>query len=199
MENTNMNSKRQLFKETTFLILKKWSAFRISLDENPDVLTTYIKSGDEEETESDELEINIMLDTLVDDLFTEIEKEKVEKLAVDNLSDIFYCFFKEFFDIDLEDDSERFVSKNLIRLHNEIMENKMDYVERLRGLDKTIDYSNYSIRFPIVIDKNEVKINDSSDMDVDEDYIDIAKLNINSTNKNEPDEEGFVEVKKKKR
>jgi hypothetical protein len=172
-----------LFTEGFILIFKKWASFRTALDNSPEILTEY---GD-----NDELEINSMLNLLISDVFNEISMSSGSVLE-QNISDMLFSFYQEFFDIDLDDESEKFVAKSLIRLYEDINTNKLEYLEKLKTIDKTFNYKFYSIEFPINMNKLQEKIPDLIADELEHKMI-IEKYD------NIPDEEGFIEVKKKKK
>ena len=136
-------NKLNFIKEGFNFIFKKWSSFRMALDQNPKVLTQYV---DDEQTV---LEIAQMMGYVYEDIYKELKKENASKIAQVNIADILACFIEEFFGIELQDGSEEQVSKCLCLLYKEIETNKTDYLERLRMNDKTINYGNYNISFPI--------------------------------------------------
>lgn len=61
-----------LFFEGVQLLFKKWSAFRLALDNNPQILSQYDQFEDENGNFVEDLEINRMLNMLYNDLFDEI-------------------------------------------------------------------------------------------------------------------------------
>jgi hypothetical protein len=175
--NYTNSTKQSIFIEGSILIFKKWASFRMALDNNPEVLTQF--SDDEDK----QLEINEMLNCLFNDILQEMEKESGPVLE-QNVADLIFCFVQEFFDVDLEDDSERQIAKNLIKLYNEIFkENKTEFIDRLRTIDKTFNYSNYSIAFPIIVQEKVLVKDFENKMKIDK----------------EEDDEGFVVVKKGKK
>ena len=206
-------NKDYLFKEGFTFILKKWSSFRIALDHNPRVLTQY---ADEAETV---LEIDQMMGFVYDDICKELCKENGSRIAMTNITEILFSFIEEFFCIELQDSSEEQVAKCLCMLFKEIQADKYDYLERLRNNDKTINYGNYNISFPIKPEeKIKVIASEMEDMDIDdgddsddEDGSDEEEgkentqnsqnniLNNTQNKTNEPDDEGFIVVKKGKK
>jgi len=185
------NVMKSLFIEGATLIFKKWSSFRMALDNTPDVLKNYT---DETNTQ---LEINEMLNVLFSDIMEESHKESGSILET-NITDLIFCFFQEYLDIDLEDDSERYVAKNLIKLYDELKCLKLDYLERLRQVDKTFNYSTYYIQFPIVIDDTKLIKDFENQMEIDE-STETRNNNVNKNKQVEMDDEGFVIVKKNKK
>jgi hypothetical protein len=177
------------FVEGALLILKKWSSFRMALDNSPEVLHNY---ADDNNTQ---LEINEMLNVLFNDIMQEIEKESGSVLEM-NIGDFIFCFFQEFFDVDLEDESERAVAKNMIRLYSELKNGKLDYLERLRQVDKTFNYSHYYIQFPIIIEEKKLIEDFQNQMAIEEGEV---NKNSNNNKQDEMDDEGFIVVKKKKK
>lgn len=184
------NFMKSFFIEGANLIFKKWSSFRMALDNSPQVLQNF---SDDSNTQ---LEINEMINILFNDIMQEIEKESGSVLEM-NLGDLIFCFFQEFFDVDLEDESESTVARNLIKLYEEIKSGKLDYLERLRKIDKTYNYSHYYIEFPIVIEEKKLIEDFQNQMAIDVNE-DVKKSNVNSKQE-EMDDEGFVIVKKKKK
>jgi hypothetical protein len=170
------------FTEGATLIFKKWSGFRLTLDHNPDILDEYVEEEEDEmqdDESPEELEINFLLKALWEDIYLELSKGQIEKF----IAKMLYDFLSENFDTYLEDESESLVARSLTRLYTELKENKSEYLNRLREIDKTFNYSAYSIKFPI-----EIVETDTQDLQTG-----VEKMKI------EPDEEGFVEVKKGKK
>lgn len=215
-------NKLNFIKEGFNFIFKKWSSFRMALDQNPKVLTQYV---DDEQTV---LEIAQMMGYVFEDIYKELKKENASKIAQVNIADILACFIEEFFGIELQDGSEEQVSKCLCLLYKEIETNKTDYLERLRMNDKTINYGNYNISFPIkpqekikviakeledmeIDDEDEESDNEMNCVDEEEEngesqQTGTSQNNIqnnqnsqNKNNQNEPDDDGFIVVKKGKK
>lgn len=188
--------KVKLFKEGLTLIFKKWTSFRLIVDNNPHILSEF---ADDEETQ---LEVNQMLEMVIDDILAEMKKSYGGVLEM-NIADMLFAFIEEFFEVDLQDESEFDVAKSLIKLYNEIDGNKMDYLNKLKNADKTFNSSNFSIPFPISDDiklsqelNNKLQVNETNDIDMEENSF----TNTNKQNKaNEPDEDGFVVAKKGKK
>ena len=169
-----IDGKFELFTEGATLIFKICAAFRLTLDHIPEFLDEYIE--DEEDEENDELEINFLLKALFEDIYLEIQKGSIDIV----IAKMLYDFLSENYDTYLEDESEQLVARSLKKLYTEINENKTEFIDKLREVDKTFNYSVYSIKFPIEEIQDEIKTNDKMEVD------------------NEPDEDGFVEVKKGK-
>jgi hypothetical protein len=216
-----------LLYETFILILKKWTSFRLALDNNPKILFQYA-----EETQG-KLEIESILELVFDDIFKELQKNhKITKFVTDNIGDMLFDFFEGFFRIDLQDGSEEQVAKCLLKAYNEFVEKKTDYLDRLRVLDKNINpnLNNYNISFPITAEdklvKNMKKNLNLNDMEIEDNYedseseeqeedegeqveqsqqIEISNLekhqlsNKGNSKKEEVHDEGFVVVKKGKK
>jgi hypothetical protein len=202
--NTNNSNKISFFIEGATLIFKKWSSFRTSLDHNPQVLSEY---ANEENTD---LEINQMLNMLFDDILKEMNKETGCVLE-NNIADMLFYFIEEFFEIEIGDQDEFFVAKSLIKLYNEIVAGKNEYLEKLKSIDSKFNYSIYSIEFPINMNKvlakefeEKIDLKDN-EMDVSPDNLinegmEQSKPDNNKASKfSEPDDEGFVTVKKGKK
>jgi hypothetical protein len=227
-DNQNITSDKinisSLFYETFILIFKKWTSFRLALDHNPKILFQY-----EDETKGKlEIEsiLDLLYDDIFKELQ---KNHKITKFVTDNIGDMLFSFFEGFFGIDLQDASEEQVAKCLLKAYNEFVEGKSEYLERLRVLDKKTNpnLNNYNISFPITAEdklvKNMKKNLNLSDMELD-DYDDSngeedddqdqdqdqkqqrnsqldQDKNINNKNskKEEPDDDGFVIVKKGKK
>jgi hypothetical protein len=174
--NTN---KQAMFFEGSTLIFKKWSAFRLTLDNNPEILDEYVEELEYDENQEEILEVIHMYNLLLCDIYTHLENGYD---MIQTIAELLQSFFEDFFETFLEDDSKDIVAKNLIKLFRELKEGKTEFLDKLREVDKTFNYKIYSIEFPIV------------DIPVEEE-VKIEKLTI----QNEPDEDGFVEVGKKKK
>lgn len=198
-----MLEKFDKFKNGCFLIFKKWQGFRLALDNNPDLLTVY---ADEERTE---LEIYSMLRILLSDIDDEINKIN-SKAVINMIAEMLYDFIQAYFGIELEDQSERFVARDIYELHGDIFkEGKYVYFEKLKKEDKEFK-SSFSIDFPITkksvqtklleakIQKMEIDDEEDSESENEE----KKENDIDSENKKQThpvtDADGFVEVKKSK-
>jgi hypothetical protein len=176
MESTSLQA---LFFEGTTLIFKKWSAFRLTLDNNPEVLDEYVEEIEFDENQEEILEVVHMYNLLLCDIYTHLENGYD---MIQSIAELLISFFQDFFDTYLEDDSEKAVAKSIIRLFKELKEGKTEFLDNLREINKKFNYKIYSIEFPII------------DVPVEEE-VKIEKLTI----KNDPDEDGFIEVGKKKK
>merc|ERR1711976_735381 len=114
-----------------------------ALDNNPQVLRQYT---DEDEQE---LELNSMLDLMIGDVIEEIKKSNNFKYV----GGILFDFVHEYFDVIMESMDEHHVAKNLIKLYDEIEEGKEEYLQKLRTIDSTYNYSKYQIDFPLDVGK----------------------------------------------
>jgi hypothetical protein len=186
MEQTNNINTEAKFKEGFFLVLKKWSAFRLALDNSPEVLSQFSEEDD------GKLEINQMLELLMGDIYSELQKNQNEK----NIAEMLYFFIEEFFEVGLEDESENDVAKTLVRLYTQLQSGETACLNKLIEIDQRPNTYNYSISFPIQESLLLAKQLDQQMIIDDEDI----NTNINKKREeNEPDEEGFIEVKKKKK
>lgn len=208
MESKQIKPIRELFKEGCILILQKWSSFRITLDNNPQILT-YLN-------DDNVLEINEMLEILYDDMLDTISKHKPSiNTLVTKVADCLFGFIQDYFQVDLDDDSDTEVANMLIRLYSELIQNKDTYLTQLREKSKTIK-SIYSIYFPIRGDQKVVfeKAKDSEEDDDEDEYEECddegnednkddtktkAEINKKDVVMKDIDNDGFVEVKKKKK
>lgn len=202
MESKQSSALREQFKEGFVLILQKWSSFRIALDNNPQVLT-YIN-------DDNSLEINKMLGMLYDDVLGTIEKNKGSiSTLVAKVGDCLFGFIQDYFQVDLDDDSDAEVANMLIQLYSELIQNKTTCLSQLKEKSK-IGKTTYSIYFPIRGDQKVVfEAKDSDDEEDEFEECDDDENDINKSNEakkdvemkidNNNDNDGFVEIKKKKK
>ena len=133
---------RVKFKEGCISIFKRWNAFRLALDNNPQILTYY----NEDESV---LEINEYLEMLYDDILFTIEKYRNNCNLIKEISDCLYSFISDYFQIDLEDQSDEEISKILINLFNELIDGKNNLYNELKMKEKN-NLNHYNISFPII-------------------------------------------------
>ena len=133
---------RVKFKEGCISIFKRWNAFRLALDNNPQILTYY----NEDESV---LEINEYLEMLYDDILFTIEKYRNNCNLIKEISDCLYSFISDYFQIDLEDQSDEEISKVLINLFNELIDGKNNLYNELKMKEKN-NLNHYNISFPII-------------------------------------------------
>ena len=202
--NEEMLEKFDKFKQGCFLIFKKWQAFRLALDNNPELLTIY---ADEERTE---LEIYSMLRVLLSDIDDEINKIN-SKAVINMVAEMLYDFIQAYFHIEMEDQSEKFVARDIYELHGDIFfSQKCVYFEILKKADKDFK-SNFSIDFPISKKSVQTRLLEANLEKMDIDDIEDEDGSVDEENKettNEkgndkrskliPDSDGFIEVKKSK-
>ena len=205
---------REKFKRGCIAIFRCWTAFRMALDQNPQILK-YI-------TNNNTIEINDFLEILYDDILTTIKNNKdgIKELT-DKVADCLNYFIGDYFKIELTDDSDLAVASDLIKLHDDLKYNKgqlVDFFENKANQDKNI--LKYSVEFPIT-GKQEIplKKNDESEDEEDEEEEDEKEGEDKKEEKkedtkedkkedkkeddkmkiDEPDEEGFILVKKGKK
>lgn len=196
VQNNSNNNILDLFKEVFILIFKKWTSFRLALDHNPKILIEYV---DDEETQ---LEIEAMMEILFDDIYKELNNNYLyTKIVVQNLSEILLNFIEDFFRVDMQDGSEEHVSKSLLKAFNELKNGKSEYLIRLREIDQKAN-NKYNISFPITSEDKMVKkikrINISDSEDESDSQGDEEEDQCQSTDV-QPDDDGFVVVKKGKK
>ena len=133
---------REKFKEGCISVFKRWNAFRIALDNNPQILTYY----NEDESV---LEINEYLEMLYDDILFTIEKYRNNCNLIKEISDCLYSFISDYFQIDLEDQSDEEISKILINLFNELIDGKNNLYNELK-MNENNNLNHYNISFPII-------------------------------------------------
>ena len=215
MEKTVHKIDREKFKKGCIAIFRCWTAFRMALDQNPQILK-YI-------TNNNTIEINDFLEILYDDILNTIKNNKSGiKELTDKVADCLNYFIGDYFQIQLADDSDLAVAKDLIKLHDDLKYNKgqlVDFFENKANQDKNI--LKYSVEFPIT-GKQEVplkKKDESEDDEEDEEEEDEKEGEDKKEEKkedqkedkkedkkeddkmkiDEPDEEGFILVKKGKK
>lgn len=200
MESTIKSQKtvREKFIQGVVYIFKKWSAFRLALDNNPKILTYYNE-------DQSVLEINEMLSSLYEEIWTTLNSGSFSgQMLIDELADILYGFINDYFNIILEDQSDSEIAEILIKLYNELKQGKDKMFTALEN------YKNpsikYNIEFPIlgnqkvIFEKSNDEESEEEDMDISEDEKEEEKKNDNNNNNNkmEEDDDGFVEIKKGK-
>ena len=207
MEKTVHKIDREKFKKGCIAIFRCWTAFRMALDQNPQILK-YI-------TNNNTIEINDFLEILYDDILTTIKNDKSgTKELTDKVADCLNYFIGDYFQIQLADDSDLAVAKDLIKLHDDLKYNKgqlVEYFENKANQDKNI--LKYSVEFPIT-GKQEIplkKKEESDDEEEDEEEEDEKEEGNKKEDKiedkkeddkmkiDEPDDDGFILVKKGKK
>ena len=204
---------REKFKEGCISVFKRWNAFRLALDNNPQILTYY----NEDESV---LEINEYLEMLYDDILNSIYNDKTnnKECIQDEIADCLYTFIGDYFNAELDDQSDIEISKILYKLFLELKDGKVEYLENLKKEKNKIKYN---IEFPItgnqkiIMEKyeeekeeEEEEDENNNEDDKEEHKENIEKINNNNENnlnnnnkkkdnKMEIDDEGFIIVKKK--
>ena len=199
---------REKFKKGCIAIFRCWTAFRMALDQNPQILK-YI-------TNNNTIEINDFLEILYDDILTTIKNDKSgTKELTDKVADCLNYFIGDYFQIQLADDSDLAVAKDLIKLHDDLKYNKgqlVEYFENKANQDKNI--LKYSVEFPIT-GKQEIPLKKKEESDDDDEEGEEEEDEKEEGNKkedkiedkkeddkmkiDEPDDDGFILVKKGKK
>ena len=196
---------REKFKRGCIAIFTRWTAFRMALDQNPQILK-YI-------TNNNTIEINDFLEILYDDILTTIKNNKSGmKELTDNVADCLNYFIGDYFKIQLADDSDLSVAGDLIKLYDDLKYGKGQMLDALElKVNQDTNTSKYSIEFPITgkqvipVSKKEESDDDEEDEeeeDEKEEEKEDKKDDKNDDNKmkiDEPDEEGFILVRKGKK
>lgn len=216
--NSDMLEKFDLFKKGFHNILQMWSAFRIALDHKPELLLIY---ADEEKKER---EIYYLIRCVLSDIDDVIVKKKHTIAATPEIGEILLFFIFDYFKVEVEDNSERLVAQDILKLHSELFrEEKLVFYKELEKAAENFK-GNYSVDFPItkksvekkiVInkeqEKNKENDNESDESDYESYYSDEnenekneekdSKIPELNTNKNfgVPDDDGFSEVLKTKK
>ena len=207
MDRTKYKVDREKFKKGCIAIFRRWTAFRMALDQNPQILN-YI-------TKDNTIEINDFLEILYDDILTTITNSKFGmKELIQDVAECLYYFIGDYFKIELADNSDMEIAEVLINLHNELKDGNEKMLNNLISLQNKISQK-YSIEFPITGKQvPPPKKKDESDDDEDdeegeeeEDEKEGKKENKKENKKkeddkmkiDEPDEDGFVVVRKGKK
>ena len=211
MDRTKYKVDREKFKTGCIAIFKKWTAFRMALDQNPQILK-YI-------TENNTIEINDFLEILYDDILTTITNNKFGmKELIQDVAECLNYFIGDYFKIELEDNSDFEIAEILIKLHNELKDKNEKLLNDLIARKNNIKQK-YFIEFPIT-GKQEVpekKKEDESEDDEEgeeeedekeedkkkdtkkEDKKEDKKKEDDKMKIDEPDEDGFIVVRKGKK
>lgn len=187
-------SVKDRFNQGCEFVFKKWTAFRMALDNNPKILTYYNE-------DQSVLEINEMLSNLFDEMFMTLNSGSFAgKSLLDELSDILYGFMNDYFNIILEDESEIEVANVIINLYNELKKGEDKLFNKLQNYKTNIKFN---IEYPILGNQTVIfeksKDEESEEESLEEDEKDVEMKDANDKNdKNNEDDDGFVEVKKGK-
>ena len=183
---------RDKFKQGCISIFKRWTAFRLALDNNPQILTYY----NEDQTV---IEINEYLEMLYDDILTTIIKNNNRSNLIDEVSDCLFTFMSDYFQVDLEDQSDSEIANILINLFNELKNGKDILLNNLKNKENKSNMK-YNVDFPIL--GNQKVIFEKEEEDIEESFEEEEeKNNERNNNKMETDdvdEDGFTVVKKGK-
>ena len=183
---------RDKFKQGCISIFKRWTAFRLALDNNPQILTYY----NEDQTV---LEINEYLEMLYDDILTTIIKNNNRSNLIEEVSDCLFTFMSDYFQVDLEDQSDSEIANILINLFNELKNGKDILLNNLKNKENKSNMK-YNVDFPIL--GNQKVIFEKEEEDIEESFEEEEeKNNERNNNKMETDdvdEDGFTIVKKGK-
>ena len=207
MDRTKYKVDREKFKTGCIAIFRRWTAFRMALDQNPQILK-YI-------TKDNTIEINDFLEILYDDILTTITNSKYGmKELIQDVADCLNYFIGDYFKIELADNSDMEIAEVLIKLHNELKDGNEKMLNNLIALQNKISQK-YSVEFPItgkqVPPPKKTDESDDDDDDNDEEgeeEEDEKEDNNKKENKkkeddkmkiDEPDEDGFVVVRKGKK
>ena len=215
MEKAKTKIDREKFKKGCISIFKCWTAFRMALDQNPQILK-YI-------TDNNTIEINDFLEILYDDIIETIKNNKYGmKELTDNVADCLNYFIGDYFKIQLADDSDLSVAKDLIKLYDDLKYGKGQMLDILEAkANKESNVTKYSIEFPItgkqVIpikkkeesdddeeeeeeeDEKEEKKEDKKDEKKEDKKDEKKKEDKKDDDKMDIDDEGFMVVKKGKK
>ena len=142
MDRTKYKVDREKFKAGCIAIFKRWTAFRIALDQNPQILK-YI-------TNDNTIEINDFLEILYDDILTTITNNKFGmKELIQDVAECLNYFIGDYFKIELADNSDFEIAEILIKLYNELKDKKEKMLNDLIARQDKISQK-YCIEFPII-------------------------------------------------
>ena len=205
MDRTKYKIDREKFKTGCIAVFKRWTAFRMALDQNPQILR-YI-------TKNNTIEINDFLEILYDDILTTITEDKYGgKMLIEAVAECLNYFIGDYFSVELDDNSDFEVGEVLVNLYNELLQGKERLLNNLIAVsDKG---QKYGINFPITGEQKNIPVpkdEDNKDDDgsscescedeEEDDKKESKKNNKKKDNKMEvdgPDDDGFVVVKKGK-
>jgi len=208
MDRTKYKVDREKFKTGCIAIFRRWTAFRMALDQNPQILN-YI-------TKDNTIEINDFLEILYDDILTTITNNKYGmKELIQDVADCLNYFIGDYFKIELADNSDMEIAEVLIKLHNELKDGNEKLLNNLISLQNKISQK-YSVEFPITgrqvppPKKKDESDDDEDDEEGEEEEDEKEDKNNNNKKENkkkeddkmkidEPDEDGFVVVRKGKK
>ena len=205
MDKTKYPVDREKFKTGCIAIFKRWTAFRMALDQNPQILN-YI-------TNNNTIEINDFLETLYDDILTTIVNNKFgRKELIEDVAECLNYFIGDYFQIELEDGSDFEIAEILIKLYEELKDKNEKLLNGLIQRQNKLNMK-YSIEFPITgkqvpppkkkEEDSEEDEGEEEEDEKDENKKEEKKENkINDDNKmqiDEPDEDGFIVVRKGKK
>ena len=208
MDRTKYKVDREKFKTGCIAIFKRWTAFRMALDQNPQILR-YI-------TKDDTIEINDFLEILYDDILTTITNNKFGmKECIEDVAECLNYFIGDYFKIELADNSDFEIAEILIRLHNELKDKNEKLLNSLIARQDKINVK-YVVDFPITgkqvpppkkkDDSDEDDDDEEGEEEEDEKEEKDKKKDEKDKNKDddkmkidEPDEDGFIVVKKGKK
>ena len=160
MDRTKYKVDREKFKTGCIAIFKRWTAFRLALDNNPHILNNI--------TQNNTIEINDFLEILYDDILTTITNNKYgNKELIQDVAECLNYFIGDYFQIELADNSDFEIAEILIRLYNELKDKKEKMLNDLIAKQNKISMK-YSIEFPITgkqIPPPKKKDEDSEDDD----------------------------------
>ena len=215
MEKAKTKIDREKFKKGCISIFKCWTAFRMALDQNPQILK-YI-------TDNNTIEINDFLEILYDDIIETIKNNKYGmKELTDNVADCLNYCIGDYFKIQLADDSDLSVAKDLIKLYDDLKYGKGQMLDILEAkANKDSNVTKYSIEFPITgkqvvpikkkeesdddeeeeeeEDEKEEKKEDKKDEKKEDKKDEKKKEDKKDDDKMDIDDEGFMVVKKGKK
>ena len=136
---------------------------------------------------------------LYDDILTTIIKNNNRSNLIDEVSDCLFTFMSDYFQVDLEDQSDSEIANILINLFNELKNGKDILLNNLKNKENKSNMK-YNVDFPIL--GNQKVIFEKEEEDIEESFEEEEeKNNERNNNKMETDdvdEDGFTVVKKGK-
>ena len=219
MDRTKYKVDREKFKTGCIAIFRRWTAFRMALDQNPQILNYITNEGT--------IEINDFLEILYDDILTTITNNKFGmKELIQDVAECLNYFIDDYFKIELDDNSDIEIAQILITLYNELKDKNEKLLNNLIAKQNKVTFK-YSIEFPITGKQVPPKKKDDDSEDEEEEEEEDEKDEEGKKNKkedkkkedkkkedkkkedkkkeddkmkiDEPDEDGFIVVRKGKK
>lgn len=149
-----------IFIEGIDIIFKNWTALRLCIDNNITYISNHIiELLNEKEEIVEELEFNVKIGQVIDSICGIIKRETSETMRERRIAEVLKSFIEEFFFISLEDGSDIDITIMIIKLFNDVISNKNEYLNKIKGLKHAMQFHiDYPIKVEDLVNKN---MNDS--------------------------------------